>query len=131
MNRGFLIEIQKGLTEEEDKEAREFIDSFVMTTLHNDFEFPNKGSGGRRSYIRRNTFGQLLDSKQRTLVFRRISKRLRRFAVVKPDTLVDHETGSPVEYTKCCCPTCLGGKKVKWKNKPETYEYVRIGEIRG
>ena len=133
MKKGFSVEIQSDLTEDEDKEAREFIHRFVLNTLDNNFEFPIKGSGGRRSYIRRNVFGDAFSFTDRRLVFRRISKKLRRFAVVKPDTLVRYDTGEPITFNKrCCyCPTCLGGVRVKWKDRPKMYEYVKVGDIKG
>jgi len=126
--KGFSIEIQEGLGEEEQELAENQAVKFTEYTITHDMNFPLKGSAGRRSYIRRNRFGYHINKSG--LVFRRISKRRRKFAVVRANELVLRASLSEVNLKQCMCPIHLGAERVVWRSgKPKTYEYIRIGKI--
>jgi len=130
MKKGFSIEIQLDLTEEEKAISEAFAEKFTHFAIENNFEYPLKGSGGYDSFLKRGTFGFLFD-RDNTLVFRRISTKQRRFAIVKAGLLLDKKTNEHVVITRCVCPKCLGLTEVIWNRLPETYTYVMIGDIKG
>jgi hypothetical protein len=131
MNKGFSIDIQSGLTPEEDEVARTYAEEFTMNALYDDFKYPYRTRGGHSSYLRRGTFGNMIDDEKR-LVFRRISRRLRKFAIVKADTMVDNE-GNEVVMKQCRCPKHRGGTRVIWRDqqKPNMYNHIKVGKIKG
>ena len=78
MKSGFSIYIQSDLTDLERNIAIDYAKEFTIRTIKEDMHFPLKGAGGRASFLRRGTFGRLLN-KECTLVFRRISRNSRKF----------------------------------------------------
>ena len=134
MNKGFRIEIEKGLTSEQKCKAEAFATKWAADTLQNDGSWVERWSrGGWRSYLRRGTFGHRLSGREVTedaLVFRRISKRRRIFAVMRAAHLRNLD-GSPVNTQQCMCPEHLGGTRVTVPAMPETKKFVEYGEIKG
>lgn len=75
------------------------------------------------------------------LVFRRISKNIRKFAVVRENTMEvyndkHHESYRDIQPDgeipkKCSCPRHNGSLKVRFKGKIEFDLYAQIGEIKG
>jgi len=117
----FSIEIQKDLTEEEHELADDYAYRFVNYMAEHDNHYPLKGSGGRRSYLRRNRLGYRIEKSD--LVFRRISKRLRKFGIFRIDTMIERG-GGEINTNQCMCPIHLGGTRVVWRDKkPESYIY--------
>lgn len=115
----YCIEIQKSLSPSEYWIATFFADSFVLNTREKMDNFPHKGSGGRRSYLRRGTLGYMIPGMS-GVVFRRISKNKRKFGIVKIETMVQ-KNGEEIDLKQCSCPRHLGGTKVKWRDKkPDT-----------
>jgi hypothetical protein len=135
MKKGFAVEIQLDLSEEEKKSALKFVNEFVIGTLKKDMYYSKymHTRGGYSSYLKRGVFGYRFDE-ENNLVFRRISRNQRRFAVVKANTLVNKDTKEVFNnknMNMCMCPLHLGGTKVDWSYMPETYTYVFIGDIKG
>ena len=135
MNKGFRIEIEKGLTSKQKQEAEAFVTKWTTETLGNDGSWVERWSrGGWKSYLRRGTFGYRLSGMKTTLedglVFRRISKRRRIFAVMRAGHLRNLD-GTPVNTQQCMCPEHLGGTRVTVPVMPETKKFIEHGEIKG
>lgn len=124
------IKIQRDLSQDQIRRAITHINRFIVETIKDDGRYCGASGGGRRSYLRRGRFGYLLDTKQNDLTFRRISRNKRIFAVVHVSTLLDKETGKPVNLDRCMCPHHLGGTKVKWKNEPEFFTHFKTDGIK-
>jgi hypothetical protein len=139
MNKGFKILIQKGLHKDVEAEAYQFVDNFIKRTkesLELFYYGVNSGRGGRASYLRRHTKGQLI-SKTNRLVFRRLYSHSRTFAVMEFENLM-YEDGTDLEFNLCHCDSCNTGKyndtkRKKVKVKPNTYfyEYAMVGDYKG
>jgi len=130
MTKGFQIEIQKELTEEESRAAIDFANEWISKTCSKDMQFLLKGKGGHRSYIRRNRFGYMLNDKVNDLVFRRISTHKRIFGIIKADTMVKPD-GSEVNLNQCMCSIHRGGERVVWRDgKPEVFVYAVVGSVK-
>lgn len=112
MKRGFRIDIQSDLSENEIKRAKTVSDDFIVRTL----QHPDKRFGGSRSYGGRDTpysRGSCL-SLGDDLFFLRINRHKRIFGVVRENTI----TG---DYGK-----------LKLKSPTiELYTYAQIGDIKG
>jgi len=126
MNRGFQIEIQKGLTLKERRIAIEYANWFIKEALEHGMSWkhltdggwnPNEYQGGR---LRRGGLGWSVWSKIEkyddiNLVFRRASKNRRIFQIIRRN-LLGHEL-----ITKT---------KVQYGEIPTEF-YCRYGEIKG
>jgi hypothetical protein len=134
MNKGFRIEIEKGLTSKQKQEAEAFATKWAADTLKNDGSWVERWSrGGWRSYLRRGTFGHRLSGRETTpdtLVFRRVSKKRRIFAVMRATHLRNLD-GSEVNTEQCMCPEHLGGTRVMVPVMPDMKTLVEYGEIKG
>lgn len=130
MTKGFQIEIQKELTEEETNDAIDFANDWISKTCGDDLTHHLGGrTGGYHSYIRRNRFGFMI-SRANTLVFRRISAKKRIFGLVRADTVVKPD-GSEVNLNQCMCPIHRGGERVVWRDgKPEVFVYAVVGSVK-
>lgn len=138
MNKGFKILIQKGLHKTEEMEAQNFAKHFIDSTTKSPELFyygQNRGRGGRASYLRRHTRGQIIKSHR--LVFRRLYSHSRTFAIMKFDDLM-YENGKDLEFSMCHCDSCNTGKYNDGKPKkviikPNTYfyEYATVGDYKG
>jgi hypothetical protein len=126
MKTGYELYIQDSLTEEQHNRAIAFLEEFHNATQADPCKrYWGDEGGGYTSYVRRGTFGFWID--RGDLVFRRIAKNARRFAVVKMDTLKILTR----EDVRCPCPIHLGGAKVTWINKPAMTLWKRVGEPKG
>ena len=130
MNKGFRIEIQKDLTDKENKAAIKFIDYWVADVMEHGCSWKHRTRGGHSSYYRRGIYGQPVwdpdtGESSSTLVFRRHSHNRRIFAVIRIDTL------AAARHDGCICPIHRGGQKVKYKIRPETEVYYEVGDIKG
>jgi len=135
MNKGFRIEIQKGLTDDEYKSAIKFVDHWVADVMAHGCSWKHKTRAGYSSYYRRGRYGQGVwdpdtGEESNTLVFRRHTLHKRIFAVVRIDTL-ESRTDTPLKLDQCVCPIHRGGQKVKYKTRPETDIYLEVGDIKG
>jgi hypothetical protein len=136
MKKGFQLEIQKDLTEEEYKSAVEWANDWISTTCKNDLVFHRGGrTGGWKSssYLRRGIFGFMpFNNNDNDLVFRRISASSRIFGLIKASTMTKPD-GTEINLERCKCAKHRGGEKVIWRNnkKPETFIYVMVGDVKG
>jgi hypothetical protein len=123
MKRGYQIQIEAGLDPALDLQAREMADNFINGCKG------QWGLGGRGShaFYRRGIFG--LHNKNKTLVFRRISKHRRVFGVLQPKHLRNLD-GSEINMNICMCASHLGGTRVKMDDF-NRYIYYSTGEIKG
>ncbi len=145
MKNGIQIEIQIGLSETEDKEARLFSNNFLKEYITNGMKFKNT-QGGYYSYYKRGVVG-LRFSRELNLYFRRASKNKRIFQIVKEEELKPATTESGNFVSKhyshdkietknindlCMCPRHVGQLKVSNKyGDTKTYLYAIIGDIKG
>ena len=134
MNKGFSIEIQLDLSEEEKKMAEDFANKFIVGTIKHNMNYSKHMNtrAGYSSYLRRGVLGLRIE-RGCDLFFRRISKRLRRFAIVKMNTMQEKGTGTDLNdvTAKCMCPKHHGGVEIEWRYNPETYTYATVGDIKG
>lgn len=146
----FEIYIQKNLTEEEKNKAKEFCQFFVDKTLSD----PKKRyfgctGGGYTSGLWRGRLGLAVFYGQpgvkewdKNLIFRRISKNKRKFAVVRKDTLEVYNDKhlDKTDYDRelypngpipdiCICPRCRGSIKVRFKQMPDLELFASIKDI--
>lgn len=135
MKTGYRILIQSDLDENSKKIAIEYCNDF-FNKVGSQCSFKNAGyrrktGGGHCSWFKRNTLGHVFD-KNKSLVFRRISKNKRIFGVVKLQELVLKENKQEIDITKSCnCPYCTDFR-VEFKNNiPEMDFYFEFGEISG
>jgi len=131
--RDFSIYFQFSLNLKELASAENFATNFVIETLQNNWNYPLKGKGGHRSYLKRGTFGFLFDEEE-NLVFRRISNNKRKFAVVKIDTLLERDANRYMTrmLDQCKCPEHLGSVKVSWRGyKPDMVLFMKINSYIG
>lgn len=144
MKKGFEIFIQKDLSIEEKEKAVNFCKCFVDKTCADPkMRYFGVKGGGYTSGLWRGRLG-LSVNWDKNLVFRRISKNKRSFAVVRLETLevfndkVLHKThgrnliqngGDLIKH--CMCPQCRGSIKVRFKTKPDMELYIRIGDVKG
>lgn len=145
MKTGFAVYIQKDLTPAEKQGAQGYCDDFIAKTLAD----PKKRyfgvtGGGYTSGLWRGRYG-LSFGLPMNLVFRRISHRQRKFAVVRADTLEAHNdkplnkshaqgwTAQPngTLPTGCKCTKCTGSVRVKFKKVPDMDFYFQYKEIKG
>lgn len=135
MNKGFRIEIERGLSAEEKALAREYADNWAMKVIENNCSWRAQTKGGWLSYLRRGTFGHWVNGIQTSkspeeLVFRRISKSKRIFGIMRASHL-RHLDGSEINTKQCMCPRHLGGTRVTVPNPPEMKQFIEYGEIKG
>lgn len=131
MSKGFQIEMQDGLTSDEQVTALSFIDGFISKLGDGGVDYGRLTNGSyRRWALRRNVLGYVFGKSG--LVFRRVSKNRRVFAVVRLDTL-EQMDGSPVSDGGCRCIQCNGGTRVRWKDgtKPPMSIVLTRGIIKG
>jgi hypothetical protein len=131
MNRGFQIEIQKDLNEEELSIATAYIHHWISKTCETNLTYLLGGkSGGWGSYLRRGRFGFLLPYSNKSLIFRRISTNRRVFGVFRTNTVVKPD-GDEIKLG-CMCGKCTGEERVVWRDdKPETFVYAVVGDVKG
>jgi hypothetical protein len=151
MKKGFQIEIQSSLTEEEKYLAVKFSDKFLASWLQNGKTWYSK-AGYKPMYRRRvrgldlaphNVFaGESQDKKYNHLmneahtyglVFRRASKGRRIFQIVKDDMIVPRDKDKS-GYCKHGCICRHHGGKDKMATKYgdiKTNVYLTIGDIKG
>lgn len=144
--KGFSIYIQSDLNEEEKTCALNFVKDFISKTiLDSKMRYFGKPGGGYTSGLWRGRMGITLP--QNHLVFRRISKNLRKFAVVRKNTLTifndklldkSHreyrdvfENFDDEKMNGCVCPRHSASLKVKFKQIPKLDLFAEIGEIKG
>jgi len=153
MNKGFQIEIQKDLTDEEKEEAIKFANKWISDVAKEQLSWAKAmgTEGGWHSWYKRGTLGHRLDTKS-NLYFRRASRTKRIFQIVHKDNIKlakDKDGDSIMKSTThlnrwgekstikdagegCMCPTCTGMLKVTNKyGDTETSVYCTIGEISG
>ncbi len=113
MKRGFRIDIQIELSETQLTRAKQYSDSFIISTLNDSKKRYGgmKSHGGRDTPFSRGSCLGLGDG----LYFMRINRHKRIFGVVKKDTIDDN---------------CEYGK-LTFKVKPKTFTYAQIGDIKG
>ena len=139
MKKGFAIQIQLSLSEEEKKVAEDFANKFIIGTLKNDMLYSKhlNTRGGYSSYLKRGVLGLKIKghgpTTDDTLYFRRISRNQRVFGIVRLDTMQEKGTYEDLKHVKdkCMCPIHHGGTRVEWRYKPETYTYALVGDIKG
>jgi len=161
MKKGFQIEIQKNLTDEEREVAEKFANKWVSEVSAKDLSYAKamRTEGGYCSWYKRGTLGQRIDDGN--LYFRRASRTKRIFQIVHKDELKlangqretgrsrytnyvngikvvkdeTHDRGEIKEINEersCSCPKCNGQLRVDNKyGDTETEVYCTIGEIRG
>lgn len=148
----FEIYIQKDLTDEEKSKAKEFCQYFIDSTLSDSKKrYFGVVGGGYTSGLWRGRLGLALFYGQpgakkwdENLVFRRISKNKRKFAVVRIDTLEvyndkyldkshykyrDLLPNGPIPNTHCYCPRHKGSIKVRFKQIPELELFESVKDI--
>ena len=143
MNQGFEVHIQRDLTPEQRRSAISYVNHFIATTCADShFRYFGKPGGGYTSGLWRGCLGLNVTD---DLVFRRIAKNARRFAVVKLESLEVHndklldkahsnyrdvqpDGGIP---NMCKCPRHRASLRVRFKKIPEMELYARIGEVKG
>jgi len=132
MLKGFQLEIQKDLSDNEQAEAIRFANEWISKTCGNNLIFNLGGrTGGWCSFLKRNRFG-FMNSKTNDLVFRRISTDRRVFGIVKSDTMIKPD-GSEINLNQCMCPIHRGAERVIWRGgkKPSTFIYAVVGDLKG
>ncbi len=94
-------------------------------------------SSNQKTYFNRGSFGIWLNDKgwgfaieNSNLVFRRISRNRRVFAIVCVDVL-ERTDGQPIKIDQCACPQHRGGQKVRFKTRPEMETVFTWGDIKG
>ncbi len=135
MNKGFRIKIERGLSAEDKKKAQDFATKWALEVIENDCSWVERWSrGGWSSYLQRGTFGYSLNGRgaknEDDLVFRRISKRRRIFAVMRAKHLRNLD-GSEIDFKGCMCPDHLGGTRVIMPQRPALKTFMEYGEIKG
>jgi hypothetical protein len=134
MKNGFRIMIECGLSAEEEQVARDFADKWAVEVMGAGGSWVARWSrGGWHSYLRRGTFGYAMKgtpTSQEALVFRRISRNRRIFAVMKAKHLRNPD-GTEVEIHQYMCPKHLGGTKVIVPEMPEMKQFIEYGVIKG
>jgi hypothetical protein len=136
MKKGFQLEIQRGLSEEDMEIALSFANKWIKNTCMDDelvFWLGGRTGGWTsKSHLKRGSLGYTYIKEDRSLVFRRISSSKRVFAIVNIDTMTLKD-GNELNTKGCMCAHCNGGQKVIWRNnkKPETFVYAMVGDIKG
>jgi hypothetical protein len=113
MKIGFRVDIQSDLSDVQLVRAKQYSDSFIISTLSDS----KKRYGGMKSHGGRDipfSRGSCIGLGE-GLYFMRINRHKRIFGVVKKDTIEDN---------------CEYGK-LKFKIKPKTFIYAQIGDIKG
>ena len=144
MNIGIEDQIQKDLSEEQKKLARDFIDDIVTWPFRKgDCRW---GTGASPNSFRRNILGIVINQgapPEEQITFRRISKRRRVFGVVrvsllkirkKNDIKKYRNYADPVESeltSGCRCATCVCAFYVTMPEQPEMEFYYRYGQVKG
>lgn len=144
MKTGFAIYIQDSITPQEHNEALVYARKFLLATLNDEKQrYFGESGGGYTTGLWRGRLGLRVTD---DMVFRRISKNQRKFAIVKLDTMVVYNDKYLDKHHKsyrdlfpdgpipkgCCCPRHSGSIRVKWKNRvPAMSLYAQIGDIKG
>ena len=152
MKTGYEIYIQKNLSDIDKERAKKFCQSFIDSTNNDPKKrYWGKSGGGYTTGMWRGRLGislYLPGEKQYdpNIVFRRISKTKRKFAVVHLDTMEVHNDKSldrlndrdllpdgPIPRNVCNCPRHKGSIKVRFKNNqpPELELFYRTGDVKG
>jgi hypothetical protein len=149
MKRGFEIYIQNDISEEDKLVCKKFADNFILKTVnHPDMRyFGNQSECGYTSGLWRGRYGIEINrypeykNISKSIVFRRISKNKRKFALVYTDSLVvrndsfldkSHDgyrhliPDGEIPEDMCKCSRHKGSIKVTWKNKPTFDLYFQI-----
>jgi hypothetical protein len=146
MKKGFAILIQDGLEPVLHKQAVDFANDFIAKTCSDpNLRYFGVKGGGYTSGIWRGRLGLTIG--KTPLVFRRVSKHLRKFAIVKKDTMEVHNDHplwkthfTPYQRDKipdgpipegCSCPVHGASINVKFVKEPKWIEYAKIGDIKG
>jgi len=137
MKKGFQIEIQKDLSEEEKVVAIKFANEWTKDIIDNDLSWKDRTRGGWRSLYKRGVVGfRLRDNSE--LYFRRASRSRRIFQIVRGKDLKiepqEMKYGGTFDggLDGCMCPGHLGGLKVSTKyGDIETEVYCTVGNIKG
>ncbi len=146
MNKGFQIEIQEGLTDDEAHVALKEANWFIKEVTGHGMSWKHMTEGGYRSFYKRGTLGVRIrnkdDSGDSGLYFRRASRTKRIFQVVRGADL-NVKSGQAMNYDEaephngklgsaCRCPNHEGSLKVDTKyGDIKTDVYCTIGVISG
>ena len=150
MNKGYRIEIEKGLSFEQQKYALRYADKFIKETSEDGGYWNKRGGGGRTHCYKRGTLGWHIGyftspsdkEKDLNLVFRRKLRNKRVFVVMQKKHLrarnTEYNTGQGVTsdtdltgLKMCPCPKCYGSIHVELRYPVETYIYHEEGVING
>lgn len=126
MKKGFRLEIQKDLTPEERELAEEMCMEFATSKWSD-----NWATGEGPNSMRRKAIGWGRPYKKPKLLFRRISNGRRVFGVVRADMVKTDDGLLVSERSGCMCPTCTGGLKARFVNRPEMEFFYERGDIKG
>lgn len=148
MNKGFEIYIQSDLDNQQRESAIAYINKefIAKTCLDEKFRYFGETGGGYTSGLWRGKLGIIIHT-DKTLVFRRLSKNIRKFGVVKLESLEVHndkpldkahgqyrnefyKDGSEIKK-ECHCPRHMGSVGVKMKSNIKMDLYARIGNPKG
>ena len=144
MNKGFELYIQKNLTQDERIMGENYLREFLVKTCADPkMRYFGVTGGGYTTGMWRGRFGISLGD---TLVFRRIAKNARRFAVIQINTLEvfndkyldkhnpmyrDLSPDGEIPTDKCRCPRHKGSIRVRFKQKPELELFALVGQAKG